>query len=58
LSYIILVDLSSIIDSLRVCTVHIGSPQDKGSAEHYSKHTQGATSAFSNCRHNKHLNLS
>ena len=44
-----LVYVSSIIDSLRLCTVHIGPPQDKGSAVHYSKHTEAATSAFSNC---------
>ena len=62
LSYINLVDLSSIVYSVRLCTVHIGpSPpcqiQAKGIALHCLKHTQGATSAFINWQHNKCLNV-
>ena len=59
---ILVVDCSSTVDSVRPCTVYIGpSPpcqtQAKDTAVHYLKHTQEATSAFSNCQHNKHLNV-
>ena len=61
LSWLILVvDRSSTVDSVRLCTLHIGpSPpwqtQAKGTAVHYLKRIQ-ATSAFSNCQH-KYINV-
>jgi len=63
LSWLILVVAhSSTVDSVWLCTLHIGpSPpcqtQAKGTAVHYLKHTQEARSAFSNCQHNKYLNV-
>ena len=52
---------SSTVYSVRLCTVHIGpsrpcQTQTKETAVHYLKHTQEATSAFSNCQH-KYLNV-
>ena len=59
---ILVVDHSSIVYSVRLCTVHIGpshpcQTQAKGTAVHCLKHTQEATSAFINSQHNKCLNV-